>query len=118
MASSLVFVYNADSGLANALLDTGRRVLSPQSYPCSLCKVTYGPFGMKTEWKQFIQSLPCTVEFLHKDELPQAYSAVCLEFPCVLLNDTQSTRVVLSAADFKHIKDLESLKKLITSKVY
>jgi hypothetical protein len=37
----LLFVYNADAGLVTGLLDTLHKVLSPSTYSCSLCAITY-----------------------------------------------------------------------------
>ena len=37
----LVFVYNANAGLVAGMLDSVHKVVSPATYPCSLCAVTY-----------------------------------------------------------------------------
>lgn len=63
----LVFVYNADAGLANALLDWGHKLVSPATYACSLCGVSYGHFGMRREWRAFIASLGVPVTFTYRD---------------------------------------------------
>ena len=47
---TFLFVYNADSGPLKALFDFGHKIVSPGTYPCSLCRLTYGPFGMRREW--------------------------------------------------------------------
>jgi hypothetical protein len=46
-------------------------MLSPATYPCSLCYLTYGRYGVKNKsaWLQFIRSLPYDVLLLHRDEL-------------------------------------------------
>ena len=36
----LLFVYNADTGLFNALADSAHKILSPQTYQWVLCEVT------------------------------------------------------------------------------
>lgn len=115
--SDLLFVYNADSGLANALLDTGRRIFKPDEYPCSLCKVTYGPFGMKRDWKRFTDGLPYKTQFLHKDELPAKYQMVQLKFPCVLLVKESEIVTLVSASEFAGIKDLDSLIDTVSKKL-
>ena len=69
----LLFVYNADAGLANALLDTAHKIFSPRTYACSLCGITYGLTSMRPEWKEFLQSLPVETRFLHRDEFLQQY---------------------------------------------
>lgn len=63
-----VFVYNADAGLANALLDWGHKLVSPSTYACSLCGVTYGHLGMRAEWRTFIASLGLPVTFTYRDK--------------------------------------------------
>ncbi|MBC6989805.1 hypothetical protein [Hymenobacter sp. BT491] len=73
MTQQLLFVYNADSGLANGLLDTFHKILSPRTYPCSLCGITYGTVGMRTDWKQYLQALPVKTQFLHRDEFLKAF---------------------------------------------
>ncbi|MEO7617813.1 MAG: GTPase [Candidatus Saccharibacteria bacterium] len=111
---TLIFVYNAESGMTNALLDVGRRVFTPESYPCSLCAVTYGPFGMKKDWKEFTRKLPYEVTFLHKDELPKAVLSKNLTFPSLVLKNEDGISVLIDGAEFKKILDLESLKTQVS----
>jgi len=73
MPHHLLFVYNADGGLLPGLKDMFHKILSPGTYPCSLCAVTYGATAMRPEWKEFVQNLPVPVEFLHRDEFVRAY---------------------------------------------
>lgn len=73
MSQRLLFVYNADGGLLPGLKDMFHKLLSPATYPCSLCAITYGAASMRPEWQQFIKSLPVPVEFLHRDEFGRAY---------------------------------------------
>jgi len=34
----IIFVYNTDDGLFNALMDTAHKIFSPATYECSLCR--------------------------------------------------------------------------------
>ena len=68
MLQRLLFVYNADGGLLPGLKDLFHKILSPATYPCSLCGITYGATSMRPEWKEFVKRLPVPVEFLHRDE--------------------------------------------------
>jgi hypothetical protein len=52
MPHRLLFVYNADGGLLPGLKDMFHKILSPGTYPCSLCAVTYGATAMRPEWKE------------------------------------------------------------------
>jgi hypothetical protein len=107
--SKLIFIYNANSGLANGLIDVGRRVFQPKDYPCALCMITYGPFGMKHEWKQFVRSLPYDVAFLHKDEFSRKHPKFVIDEPGLVLITKQDLRTLLDSSDFSTIHDLETL---------
>ena len=65
----LIFVYNADSGLGNAMLDSMHKIVSPQTYDCQLCALTFGVFTEKEQWKNFRETSEISMEFLHKDEI-------------------------------------------------
>ncbi|SFQ72240.1 hypothetical protein [Hymenobacter arizonensis] len=73
MPQRLLFVYNADGGLLPGLKDMFHKLLSPGTYPCSLCGITYGATQMLPEWKEFIKTLPVPVDFLHRDEFVRDY---------------------------------------------
>lgn len=114
----LYFIYNANSGLGNALLDVGRRFAQPKDYPCALCFVTYGPFGMKKEWKEFLAGLPYESKFFHKDEVLSDITDIAPNLPAVLLVDeNQEATVVMAGEMFNDIKDLETLKKLLVAQL-
>ena len=72
----LIFVYNADSGWFNSLTDAVHKMVSPSTYQCSLCALTYGNVSMKKEWREFIESLPFDVLFLYKDEFIKHYKKI------------------------------------------
>ncbi len=113
--NSLLFVYNADSGIANALLDTGHRILRPGDYPCPLCMVTYGAFGMKSDWKRYIAGLPYPVTFLHKNKIPKHLLIVIKDFPCLVLQEDERTSILINGEEFRAIRDLNTLKYRVTT---
>ena len=49
----IVLVYNASSGMTNSMLDIGLKILSPNTYACNLCGITFGIFSENEEWKNF-----------------------------------------------------------------
>ena len=69
----LLFVYNADSGLFNSMADAAHKILSPSTYSCNLCKVTYGWFTERSQWRSFVESLDAQCSFLHRDELQRRH---------------------------------------------
>ena len=51
--SSLLFVYNAKSGIANILIDISYKLLSPETYSCNLCAITHNTFTENKTWKKY-----------------------------------------------------------------
>ncbi len=78
---TLLFVYNADAGLWNAVMDSLHKLFAPKTYPCSLCAITYGLTQMKGSWKTFIEEELQDFQptFLHKDEFTLAFGETILE---------------------------------------
>ena len=109
----LIFVYNANSGKANALLDFGKKYVAPSTYDCQLCMISYGPFGMKKDWKQFTESLPYDVSFLHKDEFEKQHPEAHIDPPGLLYLSDTGYQTLLDAQDFDNIASLEELKKRV-----
>jgi len=66
---TLIFVYNADSGVFNLAADIARKIFSPQTFSCNLCAITHSTFGVRDEWRDYLKTLEVPFEFLHADEL-------------------------------------------------
>lgn len=64
MEKTLVFVYNAKNRLFNKLSNFAHKLISPNTYACNLCAITYSEFGMRNEWKVFLNSLNFRVGFI------------------------------------------------------
>lgn len=107
--SELLFVYNANSGVGNALIDYGKKLVAPNNYDCNLCMASYGPFGMKKDWKQFIKSLDTPVKFLHKDEFEKRFTSRKQKYPCLVGIQNKQLTTLLSAKDFESIQTLDQL---------
>ena len=63
----LIFIYNADSGIINSIKDFFHKTLRPETYECNLCAVSYGNLAMKSEWKNYINSLGIPVDLLNRE---------------------------------------------------
>ena len=48
--------------------DTFHKYVSPRTYACSLCQITYD-LKMKKSWKDFVEKTPHIFYFLHSEEL-------------------------------------------------
>lgn len=103
----LIFVYNANSGLMNTLIDIGHKAISPQTYECSLCGLTFGILSEHKQWKQFRENSDAEMEFLHRDEFEQKYKHK-FEYPIVLKQDNNLS-IAVSHTELNKIKTLDEL---------
>ncbi len=116
---TLVFVYNAESGLFNTLSDVAHKILSPETYACNLCALTHTAFGMRREWKEFLESLDARLEFLHADELLDRYGLTGLSLPAILRKRSDATlEAFVDAAAINSCRTLDELKRIITEKLW
>lgn len=105
----LLFVYNAETGLFNKLTDFAHKLVSPGTYACSLCALTYGKFTIKQEWTNYIKNLPMKVEFVYRNEWK--FVSVRDEYPLVALQTGQNRiEILLEAAELNQIKSMKQLK--------
>lgn len=113
----LIFVYNADSGLLNAVKDALHKAVSPSSYPCRLCGLTFGSVRMKSTWRRFIEGLGLPVEFLHRDEFLQQYHPKDVEFPSAYMENGGDIRLFISRDALNSTNTLEELMEMVKVKV-
>jgi len=124
----LIFVYNAESGGAfTALKDTLHKTFRKSTYQCNLCAVTFGAFGMKRDWKNFVNDLDVSVEFkkkdkfkfefLHKDEFNQKYDIKDAKFPSAYLLDNTSLDLFITQDEMNAVKSIDELKELVNKKI-
>lgn len=113
----LIFVYNADSGLFNLLSDAAHRVVRPSTYPCKLCAVTFSFTGMRSEWKDFIQSLGYPTEFLHRDELAKKHAITDVTLPAIFAETEKGLQVWITADEINACKSLKDLMSMVSSRL-
>jgi hypothetical protein len=113
----LIMIYNADGGLVNGAMDLLHKTFSPATYPCRLCDVTYGPLGMKRDWRATIESLPLPVAFLHRDEWAAERPGNTTPLPAILQDRSGTLSTLISAEDFAAIRSLDALKALLAERL-
>lgn len=112
--SKLIFVYNADSGVFNLMTDIAHKIFSPQTYACNLCAVTHSNFGMKKEWKEYLESLDIPPEFLHADEFKQKYPTEKVELPAIFREKNEGGLILtVDARTINRCKSISDLKKTL-----
>ena len=116
--TTLVFVYNADSGWRSALSDLLHKTLSPSTYPCDLCALTYGLGGMRREWARFIRGLGVSSVFTYRDALPKEFPMISAgELPAVFRVEGQAVMELIRAEEFSALKTLEQIMEILARKL-
>ena len=113
----LIFVYNADSGLVNGLIDWAHKIISPATYPCSLCAITYDNLGMRSPWKKFIMGLRYDIDFLHRDELENQYQIKDVSLPAVFFQKDGALDLWIKSSEMDTWQSLDELQSLITKRL-
>ena len=116
----LIFVYNADSGKANAVLDSLHKIVSPGTYDCKLCELTFGVFAEKSEWKKFRKESQYDMVFLHRDEFERQYRSKWLpkyDFPIVLDASEGNLEILISKEELEEFSRTEELIELLKSRL-
>ncbi len=114
---SLLFVYNADSGIMLAIKDSVSRMADSGSGRCNLLAVTFSPVGMKKEWKRFIQNLGIPVRFLSRDEFNAEFRTVDSTFPAAFLQSGKDLFIFLSTEEINQCAGLEDLISLVQQRL-
>ena len=114
---TIIFVYNADSGVFNLLGDIAHKIFSPQTYACNLCAITHGNFGMREEWREYLKTLKFPFEFLHSDEFRKKYTSAIAELPAVFAHQNGSVKEIISARQINECRSIEDLKRLIDKRL-
>ncbi len=112
---TIVFIYNANTGLFNALADSAHKIFSPKTYSCQLCKLTHGLTRERSAWRDYLSTLNANVVFLHRDEADTSLEDIAL--PAILMqrpnNDTDHKNQPQLVADGNKIRQCKTLDDLI-----
>jgi hypothetical protein len=114
---TIIFVYNADSGIFNLLTDAAHKMLSPETYSCNLCSITYSAVGIKKEWKDYIAKLPLPVEFLHRDELQNKYGIQDVILPAVFIKKNTDVSLLIGSDLINSCKTVADLARVVNTAV-
>jgi hypothetical protein len=117
MTARLVLVYAVDGGIVAGLFDYAHKLLSPSTYPCHLCALTYGPAGQRTAWARALAELGVPADFLHRDELVRQHGADHPPLPAVFVVRAGARELLLSKADIDACRDLDALIALLRGRL-
>lgn len=115
--SKLIFVYNANSSLFAQAKDYVHKYVSPKTYGCKLCGLTWGAAGEKKEWRDFVNNLQYPSEFLHRDEFfnqhPKYRNS---KLPAVFLKENGKVNSLIPASEINQQNSLYELQDLVRQK--
>ena len=116
----LIFIYNANSGSINALLGSAHKALSPKTYTCKLCEITFGVFAEKEKWKMFRETSAIEMIFLHKDEFLKQYRSKWLpkyNFPIILSEEKEGLQAFMTTEDLNGLENVSELIQEIKNRI-
>ena len=118
----LICVYNADTGLIEALKHAVHKQLRPETYPCSLCALTYGAVSMRSDWKAFWNALEPQVLFYHRDDFTEVFpkfgtgGAQEVALPVIMIDEPDAElRVLISNEELDAMPDVNELMAAVES---
>ena len=102
------------------MLGSAHKIISPSTYNCRLCSLTYGMVRERAEWKRFCEQSKIPMSFLHKDEFLTAYASkfgAKYTFPIVLAETGEELEILVNTAELNAIEDTGRLIGLIRSRL-
>ena len=114
--SELIFIYNAKSGMVNEFLDFAHKIVSPSTYNCNLCALSYGNFTMKKKWSDYISSLPVRSTFTYKDKVSE-YGYNNIELPSIIFRNGSRSKVIISSEEINKLKKIDQLINILSDRL-
>ena len=120
----LICVYNADTGLIGALMHAVHKAVRPQTYPCSLCALTYGAVSMRGDWKRYWHALNARVDFYHRDDFTADFPALGTggvreaALPAILMSEKgEEPRVIISNEELDAMANVDELMARVSAEL-
>ena len=117
MQDQVLFVYNAKSYLWNKAFDFIHKIVSPQTYNCNLCALTYDNFSERKEWTEFRSSLSIDLKFLYSDNFENEFPAEKTSYPVVYLKSNNGITRLISSNEINTIENMQGLIQLIKDRL-
>lgn len=114
----LIFVYNADGGTFNAIMDSVHKLFAPSTYQCSLCAITDGMLTIRREWKDYLPNLPYEARFYHRDGFRQEWPNQNAKLPAIFMQEEDgSLRTVIGAEELDQQSSIAQLTAILGRKI-
>jgi hypothetical protein len=114
----LVFVYNADGGLLNSVMDSAHKLFAPSTYQCALCAVTHGMVSMRGEWKDYMRSLPFETRFYHRDGFRTDWPGIADPLPAIFFQATAyDMKLLVARSELESVSSVAQLTALLGRRI-
>lgn len=113
----LIFVYNANAGIVAGIMDSVHKAISPATYACDLCAITYGALRMDPKWKAWLKAQPFESIFYHRPDFRAAYPALDIGLPAILTERDGAVSALVNDRDFAAVNSVDALIALIESRL-
>lgn len=114
---SLLFVYNADSGVLQRMKDYVSRDEITGADRCNLWALTFSPIGMKKEWKRVVHDLGIPSRFISRDEFTREFRTVAATFPAAFLQTGNDLFHFISTDEINQCAQLEDLISIVRQRL-
>ncbi len=116
---AVIFVYNAEPGIVAGLLDSIHKTLSPDTYACSLCGITYGALSMRPAWRDWLKAQPWEAVFTYRDDFRATYPAHAAQPLAAIFRRDESSELTLlvDADELANASDVDTLIALLEAKL-
>ena len=101
------------------VIDSMHKVISPKTYDCNLCDITFGVFTENKIWKKFREATQFEMEFLHKDEFKKQYASKFgykFSYPIILATTENDLEVFVGTNELNAMMNAEDLVTLLNKR--
>lgn len=114
----LIFVYNADGGMLNAIMDSAHKLFAPTTYQCALCAVTHGLVGMRTEWKEYMRTFPYETRFYYRDGFAKDWPGMGDALPAIFfLAPARDLKILIAKSELESVGSVAQLASLLGRRI-
>lgn len=115
---TLVFVYNADGGVLNSIMDSAHKLFAPSTYQCALCAVTHGVVAMRSEWQDYMRGLPYETRFYHRDGFRKDWPGLGEALPAIFFQvRANDLKILIVRSELVSITSVAQLTALLGRRI-
>ena len=108
--TELIFIHNARSGVTNAFIDWAHKIISPNTYKCNLCSITYNNLGKEKKWSDFLKNVNVKSSFYYVDHLKGLdFVTDSIILPCIFIKKNDEYKLIIDSNDLNKLKNIDEL---------